>query len=131
MKLGSGLARPTIASSQRNRRMLCFVCELISMPLTVKNKTPLVVPPEVQRRAGLSSRAQLEFRASGGVITITAKPPSADEYTAEQRRMIDARLTEAKKGPYYGPFETADEAVKFLRKEIRSRKARRGKPTRA
>jgi hypothetical protein len=36
---------------------------------------------------------QVEFRASGGVITITAKPPAADdEYTPEQRRNIDAQL---------------------------------------
>lgn len=92
------------------------------MTVTVKNKTPLVVPAAVQRRAGLASRDQLEFRASGGVITITAKPPAADEHTVEQRRVIDARLAEARKGPYYGPFGTADEAVKFLRKEIQDRK---------
>jgi hypothetical protein len=28
-------------------------------------------------------------------------------------------LAEARKGPYYGPFKTADEAIAFLRKEIR------------
>ena len=92
------------------------------MTVTVKNKTPLVVPPAVQRRAGLARRDELEFRASGGVITITAKPPASDEHTPEQRRVIDTRLAEARKGPYYGPFGTADEAVKFLRKEIRGRK---------
>ena len=98
------------------------------MTVTVKNKTPLVVPSAVQRRAGLGQRDELEFRVSGGVITITAKPPVADEYTAEERRAIDARLSEARKGPYYGPFSTADEAVKFLRGEIRARKT--GKPKR-
>lgn len=99
------------------------------MTVTVKNKTPLVVPAAVQRRAGLARRDQLEFRASGGVIVITAKPPTADEHTTEQRRVIDARLAEARKGPYYGPFDTAEEAVKFLRKEIRARKT--GKPKRS
>ncbi|HEV8041736.1 MAG TPA: hypothetical protein VGP62_22860 [Bryobacteraceae bacterium] len=94
----------------------------MSMTVTVKNKTPLVVPPAVQRRAGLARRAELEFRVSGGVITITAKPPATDEYTSEQRRSIDARLAEARKGPYYGPFNTADEAVRFLRKEVRARR---------
>jgi hypothetical protein len=101
------------------------------MTVTVKNRIPLMVPPAVQRRAGLTRRAQLEFRASGGVITITAKPPAADEYTTEQRRLIDARLAEARKGPYHGPFKTADEAVKFLRKEIRARKGGKRKPSRA
>jgi hypothetical protein len=57
---------------------------------------------------------QVEFRTSGGVITITPTLPAADdEYTPEQRRVIDARVADARKGPYYGPFETAHEAVKF------------------
>jgi hypothetical protein len=70
----------------------------------------------------------LEFRASRGVITITAKPPTADdEYTSNQRRAIDARLKESaediKSGRTHGPFDTADEAIKFLKKEIRTHKA--------
>jgi uncharacterized protein (DUF3084 family) len=100
------------------------------MTVTVKNKTPLVVPPAVQRRAGLARRAELEFRASGGVITITAKPSSTDEYSVEQRRTIDAKLEKARRGPYYGPFDTADEAAKFLRKEIRARRTGKRKPSR-
>src|SRR5258708_31608923 len=100
------------------------------MTVTVKKKTPLVVPPAIQRRAGLTVGEQVEFRASGGVITITPKLPAADdEYTPEQRRIIDARLEAASKGPYYGPFDTADEAIKFLRTEIRTRKAVKPKPS--
>ena len=100
------------------------------MTVTVKNKTPLVVPLAVQRRAGLTAGTKVEFRASGGVITITAKPLAADdEYTAEQRRAIDAELEEAGKGPYYGPFETADAAIKFLHREIRKRKSGKSKTT--
>ena len=100
-----------------------------NMTVTVKKKTPLVVPPAIQRRAGLTVGKQVEFRAIGGVITITAKLPAADdEYTPEQRRVIDARIATARKGPYYGPFATADEAVKFLRKEIRTRKTGKRKP---
>jgi hypothetical protein len=63
---------------------------------------------------------------SGGVITILPKLPNADdEYTAEQRRSIDAQLDEAEKGPFHGPFNTANEAIKFLHREIRNRKAKR------
>ena len=66
------------------------------MTVTLKNARPLVVPPAIQRRAGITSADQVEFRAAGGVITITAKPPSADdEYTPEQLRIIDARLAKA------------------------------------
>ncbi|SRR5260370_31131 len=102
------------------------------MTVTIKNRSRLVVPPAIQRRAGLTVGKQVEFRASGGVITITPKLPAADdEYTPEQRRMIDKRLADARKGPYYGPFETADEAVQFLRKEIRKRTRNTGKRARS
>ena len=68
------------------------------MTIAIKNdnKTPLVVPPSVRKRAGFKSGQELEIKASGGVITILPKLPNADdEYTPEQRRLIDARLTEA------------------------------------
>jgi len=94
------------------------------MTVTVKNKRPLVVPPSVQRRAGLSGGGQLEFRASGGVITITAKPPAADdEYTPKQRRIIDAQLDKAAKGPFHGPFDTADEMIAHIKGQLKKRAA--------
>jgi bifunctional DNA-binding transcriptional regulator/antitoxin component of YhaV-PrlF toxin-antitoxin module len=98
------------------------------MTVTIKSKTPLTVPDQVRRRAGLKHGDEVEFKVSGGVINIVPKLPSADDdYTPEERRVIDARLEAAGKGPYYGPFETADKAIAFLRKEIRSRKAARRK----
>ena len=96
------------------------------MTVTVKSKIDLIVPPSVRRRAGLKSGDQVEFYVSGGVINIIPKlPNAADEYTPEQRRRIDAELDEAEKGPSHGPFNTAEDAIKFLRKEIRARKTRR------
>src|SRR5258708_7592722 len=57
----------------------------------------------------------MEFRADGGAITITVKPPTAaDEYTPEQRRIIDAQLDEAEKGPFHGPFDSADEMITHI-----------------
>ena len=92
------------------------------MTVTVKNKTPLVVPRAIQRRAGLKASDKLEFRATGGVITITAKPPTADdEYTPEQRQIVDARLDEAAKGPFYGPFNTADEMIAHMKGQLKKR----------
>lgn len=94
------------------------------MAAIAKKGTPLLVPSAIRRKAGFKSGEALEFKASGGVITIVRKIPVAkDEYTPAQRQIIDARLTEARKGPYLGPFETADEAIKFIRKEIRNRKS--------
>jgi AbrB family looped-hinge helix DNA binding protein len=94
------------------------------MTVTVKNNTAeLVVPSSIRRRAGIKAGDQLEFKVSGGIINIIPKLPSAaDEYTPAQRRVIDAQLAEAAKGPYHGPFETADAAIKFLNREIRKRK---------
>ena len=100
------------------------------MTVTVKNKADLVVPASVRRQAGIKTGDRLEFRVSGGIINIIPELPAADdEYTPEQRRMIDAQLDEATKGPYYGPFETADAAIKFLHKEIRKRKSSKPKTT--
>jgi bifunctional DNA-binding transcriptional regulator/antitoxin component of YhaV-PrlF toxin-antitoxin module len=98
------------------------------MTISVKNdnKTPLVVPPAVRRRARFKSGQELEFRASGGVISIIPKLPDAnDEYTSAQRRLIDAELREAEKGPFYGPFDTVDEMIVDLKGRLAKPKRRK------
>ena len=51
-----------------------------------------------------------------GVINIAPKLPVADdEYTPAQRRVIDARLRKARKGPYHGPFDSVDEMLASLK----------------
>jgi AbrB family looped-hinge helix DNA binding protein len=99
------------------------------MTATVKsNAADLVVPKSVRRRAGIKPGDRLEFKVSGGIINIVPKLPSADdEYTPEQRRVIDAEIAEARKGPYQGPFSTADAAIRFLRQELRKRRASKPK----
>lgn len=77
------------------------------MTVRVKDKMPIVVPPSVRRRAGLKTGDRIEFRVSGRVITIVPQPTGADdEYTPEQRRVIDAGiakgLEELKKGAFTG-----------------------------
>jgi bifunctional DNA-binding transcriptional regulator/antitoxin component of YhaV-PrlF toxin-antitoxin module len=91
------------------------------MTVAVKNnnKAPLVVPPAVRRQARFRSGQELEFRASGGVITIVPKLPSAeDEYTPDQRRIVDAQLAEGladiKAGRVRGPFATHEEFIASL-----------------
>ena len=95
------------------------------MTVTVRNTTKdLVVPASVRRRAGIKAGDQLEFRVSGGIINIIPKLPSADdEYTPAQRRAIDAQLAEAAKGPYHGPFDTADEMIAHIKGELKKRRA--------
>ena len=81
------------------------------MTTVVKNKTPIVVPPSIQRRAG--------------IISILPKRSAVDEeYTPGQRLQIDIELAEASQGPYFGPFETADAAIAFMNLEILRRRTR-------
>jgi bifunctional DNA-binding transcriptional regulator/antitoxin component of YhaV-PrlF toxin-antitoxin module len=102
----------------------------MSLTTIVKKKGPIVVPESLLRRAGIKAGDRLEFHLSGGIISIIPELPSADdEYTPAQRRVIDAQLREAAKGPYYGPFDTADAAIKFLNQRIRKRKVGKTKTT--
>jgi len=96
------------------------------MTATVKNKVGLTVPPAVQRQAGFKTGDVVEFKASGGVITIVPKLPNADdEYTPAERRVIDAQLAEAEKGPFYGPFDTAEEMIAHMKSQLKKRAALR------
>jgi bifunctional DNA-binding transcriptional regulator/antitoxin component of YhaV-PrlF toxin-antitoxin module len=92
------------------------------MTATVKNKTGLTIPPAVQNKAGFKPGDVVEFRVSAGVITIFPKLPSADdEYTPEQRHVIDAQLDQAEKGPFHGPFNSADEMIAHMKGERKKR----------
>ena len=120
------LATPAIVKVKVHKAGGCTV----TMTVVVRSKDELVVPRSVRRRAGIKSGDRLEFKVSGGIINIIPELPTADdEYTPAQRRLLDARLAEARKGPYYGPFKTADEAIAFLGKEIRNRKRAARKTT--
>lgn len=101
------------------------------MTVAVKNdnKTPLVVPTSVRRKARFKSGQELEFKASSGVITIMPKLSIADdEYTPGQRRAIDARLAKAdediKAGRVHGPF-TAKQASSFIENLAKARSAKK------
>jgi len=58
------------------------------MTVTVKNKTNLVVPPSVQRQAGIKTGDRLEFRVSSGTITITAVESSTYKPTKSELAAI-------------------------------------------
>ena len=90
------------------------------MTVTVKRKTQLAVPPSVQRRAHIKAGDTLEFIVSGGVITIIPKLPSADdEYTPEQRRIVDVQvakgLEDIRKGHVSRSFDTVDQMLISLK----------------
>lgn len=109
--------------------------QTIVMTLGLKNKQPLVVPPAALRRAGFKSGQELEIKAAGGVISIVPKLPDADqEYTPEQRRIVDAQLADGladiKAGRVRGPFSGHEEFTASLHKEAR-KLGRKPKPKRS
>jgi hypothetical protein len=62
-------------------------------------------------------------------VTILPKLPAADdEYTPEQRRIIDGRLAEGladiKAGRTFGPFDTADEMIAHIKAQLQEARNR-------
>ena len=96
------------------------------MTTMVKGRTGIVIPTAIQRQAGIKRGDRVEFKVSGGIISILPKLPSAEsEYTSAQRRIIDARLAQADddlcKGRTYGPFKNASEMITSMKAELRKR----------
>ena len=87
------------------------------MTITVTKETH--IPPAVLRAAGIQTGDQLEVKVSGGIITMFPTSGAAgDDYTPEQRRMIDAELDAAENGPFYGPFHSADEMIADMKSRL-------------
>lgn len=107
------------------------------MTFAVKNnnKMPLVVPAAIRRQARFKSGQELEFRVSGGAITILPKVPAAgDEYTPAQRRAINRGIAASEKdykeGRSYGPFKTHEEFIASLHSEsAKLQKTKRNRST--
>jgi bifunctional DNA-binding transcriptional regulator/antitoxin component of YhaV-PrlF toxin-antitoxin module len=53
------------------------------MTTIVKNKTEVIVPESIRRKAGIKAGDQLEFKASSRTITITARSPAYKPTKAE------------------------------------------------
>jgi bifunctional DNA-binding transcriptional regulator/antitoxin component of YhaV-PrlF toxin-antitoxin module len=106
------------------------------MTVAVKNnnKTPLVVPLALRRKVGFKNGQDLEFSATGGVITLAPKLPiTDDDYTPAERRAIDRGIAvsekDYKEGRSYGPFKTHEEFIASLDRE--GAKLRANKRTRS
>jgi AbrB family looped-hinge helix DNA binding protein len=109
------------------------------MPLVkVTPKYQVTIPILVRRKMGVGAGDVLEAKVEKGKITLTPKAVADvrdPEYTQEQRRAIDMRLAKAlaevKKGLTFGPFDTADEMIASMRRELKKRSAlKKTKPTR-
>jgi AbrB family looped-hinge helix DNA binding protein len=95
----------------------------------IQNKGQVTIPTVIRRQAGLAKGDLVNFAFQRGKIIVTPKlvidrskfPTADDEYTPEQRRSIDVQLAAARKGPYYGPFDTADEMVAHIKTALKKK----------
>lgn len=85
------------------------------MIITLTNEIRSILPPNVRRKAGFRAGDQVEIKASGGIVMIVPKSTPADEYTPEQRRVIDAQLDEAEKGSLHGPFRDGKQIAAYVK----------------
>ena len=90
------------------------------MPLVkVKEKYQVTLPAALRQKAGVVVGDLLEAQVQGGKITLTPK-------AVVDRAFVEKRLAEGlddlKKGRVYGPFSSAREAVRSLRRETKKLK---------
>src|ERR1022692_4664500 len=109
----------------------------------IHRKGQMTLPTRLRSLAGISEGDLVQATYHRGKIVITPNmvidrskfPTTDDEYTPEQRRVIDARLAEGladiKAGRTFGPFDTADEMIAHMnrgpRKTAASRRASRSR----
>jgi len=91
----------------------------------------MTIPTEVRSAVGLTTGDLVDVRAVGNKIIITPQVVvDRGEYTAEQRRALDASLAKSEKGPYYGPFKSGAEIAAFVKKRARGVKGAKAKKPR-
>jgi AbrB family looped-hinge helix DNA binding protein len=105
----------------------------------IQNKGQVTIPTAVRRQAGLAKGDLVNFVFQRGKIVMTPKlvvdrsrfPTADDEYTPEQRRIVDARLAKAdadiKACRVSGAFSDHGEFIAALSKEAARKTKRRAK----
>jgi AbrB family looped-hinge helix DNA binding protein len=104
----------------------------------IQRKGQMTLPSVIRAAVGLDDGDLVDVRVSGRRIIVTPTlvidrsrfPPAEDEYTPEQRRIINARLDKAEKGPFFGPFKNGAEVAAFLKKRRRANKPAKSKRSR-
>ena len=103
--------------------------------LKVQEDGRITIPSRLRNQAGISAGDTVEAAFQGGKIVLTRKitidrskfPTADDEYTPEQRAIIDARLAESaadvKAGRLHGPFDTHEAMIEFLHDEVKKAKS--------
>ena len=107
----------------------------------IHRKGQVTLPSRLRSAIGVTEGDLVEASVRRGKIILTPKlvpklaidrskfPTADDEYTPEQRRVIDARLAEGladiKAGRTFGPFNSADEMIAHMKKRLKKRPAAR------
>jgi AbrB family looped-hinge helix DNA binding protein len=99
----------------------------------IQRKGQMTLPTGVRTAVGLADGDLVDVRVSGRRVIITPTlvidrstfPTADDDYTPEQRRLIDARLDKAEKARRHGPFKSAEDAVAQMKAELKKRAAAR------
>jgi bifunctional DNA-binding transcriptional regulator/antitoxin component of YhaV-PrlF toxin-antitoxin module len=102
--------------------------------LRMASKGQVTIPPRLRAEIGIAGRGLLKASARRGSILLTPVVANV-EYTPQQRRAIDARLAlsgeDIKAGRTYGPFDSVEEMVASIKRELKARADSRrtaGKP---
>jgi len=113
----------------------------MSTTTKIQHKGQVTIPTSVRRQAGLSKGDLVNFAFQHGKIVITptlvidrSKFPTADEeYTAAERRIIDASLDKAdadiKAGRVSKTFSSAEEFLADLHKKTKKLRVSKTKRT--
>lgn len=92
------------------------------MPLVkIKTKYQVTLPTELRKRVGVQIGDLLEARVERGKITLTPK-------TVIDRGIAES-LEEFKKGRSYGPFDTAEEMLVSLQRNVKKLHTQKTKPS--
>jgi AbrB family looped-hinge helix DNA binding protein len=111
----------------------------MSTTAKIQHKGQVTIPTRVREQAGLSKGDLVEFTFHRGKIVITPKvvidrsqfPNADDEYTPEQRRIIDRGIAQSendyKQGRSFGPFETHEAFIASLHQEAAKLRGKKNK----
>jgi AbrB family looped-hinge helix DNA binding protein len=101
----------------------------------MQRKGQVTIPSRLRIRVGLADGDLVEAREHRGKIILTPKLVVDREYTPAQRRVIDARLDQArgqvKRGETFGPFGTHEEMISFLHEQANKARPNAGKSVKA
>ena len=99
----------------------------------IQRKGQVTLPSRLRSAVGVAEGDLVEASVRRGKIVLTPKQAinrsghltADDEYTPEQRRVIDARLAEGladiKAGRTFGPFNSADDMIAHMKKRLKKR----------